>query len=97
MQAIKDLIPEVLNHLKDPLAINRGQLVRDWGSLAGEKIAAHTKPTLSPRGDLCIWVDQATLAFELSQKYRMILLKRTQAMLGEENVKTIRFLVGQIR
>ena len=97
MEAIKTLLPAVLAGLQSPELALRSKLISEWPAIAGQKIAGHTKPTLSGTGDLWVWVDQSTLAFELNQKYRKSLLKRAQAVLGEEAVKSIRFRVGQLR
>ncbi len=97
MQLVKDLLTAVLKKLESPVVVNRSRLVDEWPGIAGSKIAPHTKPTLSETGELCVWVDQSSLAFELNQRYRQSLLKRAQAVLGEQTVKTIRFRVGQLR
>lgn len=97
MLAIREILPGVLSNLKTPIGSVRGQLVDQWPSIVSPKIAMHTRPTLAPSGELCVWVDQATLAFELNQKYRTTILKRTQAALGEDAVKSIRFRIGQLR
>lgn len=96
MQAIKDLLPGVLASLQTPEKKDRSRLVSEWPSVAGPKIASHTKPTLR-NGALCVWVDQSALAYELSQKYKASILKRAQMALGETTIKTVRFYVGQIR
>ena len=97
MQAIKELLPAVLAGLQSPEHALRSRLVSEWPAIAGDKIAAHTRPTLNASGELWIWVDQSTLAFELNQRYKGSLLKRTQAVLGEEAVRSVRFRVGQLR
>jgi hypothetical protein len=97
MEQIKDLLAGVLRELQDPEKLKRGKLINAWPSIAGPKLAPHTKPVLSERGDLFVWVDQSSLAYEINQKYRVSLLKRTQAVLGEEAVKAIRVKVGQLR
>ena len=97
MQAIKELLAGVIANLQTPEKQTRTKLVSEWASMAGPKIAAHTKPTLLRNGELCVWVDQAALAYELSQKYRQSLLKRAQMTLGETTIKSIRFYVGQLR
>lgn len=97
IQPLKNVLPQVLEKLQSPEARTRTKLVMEWPQMAGTKIAAHTKPTLSTAGELRVWVDQPTLAYELSQKYRAAILKRAQACLGEEQIKSIRFYVGQIR
>lgn len=97
MDQIKDLLAGVMRELQDPEKKKRTKLVNSWASIAGPKLAPHTKPTLSERGDLYVWVDQSSLAFEINQKYRGSLLKRAQAVLGDDAVKTIRIKVGQLR
>ena len=97
MQAIKELLPSVLANLQTPERQTRSRLISEWSSVAGPKIATHTKPTLLPNGELCVWVDQSALAYELSQKYKSSILKRAQMALGERAIKAVRFYVGQIR
>lgn len=97
MQLLKDLIPSVLKSLQHPELLRRTELTSQWAAIAGPKIAPHTKPMLKNNGDLFVWVDQSVLAYELNQKYRQALLKRVQAILGEETVKAIHFRVGQLR
>lgn len=96
MQTIKEVLPGVLQELQKPEKTKHQRLIRHWMTIAGPKIAPHTKPSLGKREKLFVWVDQSTLAFELNQKYKQVLLKRVQAVLGEENVKSIFFRVGQI-
>lgn len=97
MYNIKDVLSGVLSSLQDPEKKKKSRLQSSWTEIAGPKIAPHTRPWLGREGRLTVWVDQSTLAFELSQKYRQSLLKRTQAVLGEDEVKSIYFRVGQIR
>ena len=97
MQSIKDVIPDVLKIFERAESSDRNRLWNQWPTIAGPKIAPHTKPSLGQNGQLFIWVDQSTLAFELNQRYGPSLLKRAQVALGEKKVKSIRFLVGQLR
>ena len=97
MQAIKDIVSTVLIRLQNPEALQRTQLISQWPAIAGPRLAPHTKPALGREGKLWVWVDQSALAFELNQKYRPSLLKRTQAVLGEEAVKSVHVRVGQLR
>ena len=97
MQSLKDLIPQALSGLIKPEHKNRTRLIQEWGSIAGAKVAIHTKPTLGKNGELTVWVDQSTLAFELNQNHKPSILKRAQAVLGEKTVTSVRFFVGQLR
>lgn len=95
MERIKNILPTVIRGMESPEKQTRGRLVAEWPSIAGEKLAPHTKPQLSQKGILYIHTDESVLAFEISQRYRQSLLKRAQAVLGEEAVKEVRVLVGK--
>ena len=97
MQAIKEIIPNVLQNLQTPALTRRGSLTRQWPAIVGAKIASHTRPLLDEEGRLCVWVDQASLAFELNQKYRPTLLKRVQTTLGDETIQSVQIRIGQLR
>lgn len=97
MENLREILPQVLRSLQEPEKQNRILLLDKWESIVGSKIAAHTRPTLSQKGDLCVWADQSVLAYEISQKYRQTILKRAQAVLGEKTVKEVFVRVGQLR
>ncbi len=97
MENLREILPQVLRSLQEPEKQNRILLLDKWESIVGSKIAAHTRPTLNQKGDLCVWADQSVLAYEISQKYRQTILKRAQAVLGEKTVKAVYVRVGQLR
>ena len=97
MEAIKGVISAVIGSLQSGEFSKRQRLSKEWPSIAGPKISPHTRPTISKQGEVCVWVDGSALAYELHQKYKASLLKRIQAVLGEEEVKGIRIRVGQLR
>ena len=97
MQAIKNIIFSVLSDLQTPELMQRNRLATKWPEIVGPKLAQHTQPSLGQHGQLHVWVNQSTLAFEVNQRYKMSILKRAQAELGEEAVKTVRVYVGQPR
>lgn len=95
-QPLKPVLDQLLSKLKDPLHQKRAALVESWPQVIGNRFAKHTKPRLSADGKLTVWVDDSTLAFELSQRYKPVLLKRLGNQLGGEWIKEIRFFVGDI-
>jgi predicted nucleic acid-binding Zn ribbon protein len=97
MDAIADVLKRVIGNLSSPVKQRQILLAEKWPAIAGERVAAHTKPALGKDGKLWIWVDQSALAFELSRRYAPALLKRVQAELGSETVKRLVFRVGQLR
>jgi len=97
METLKDVLPTVLSRLQDPETLKKNQLFNQWPDVVGQKIAAHSKPSISKAGHLFVWVDQSALAFELNQKYRPTILKRAQAIMGSGAIKAVHVRVGQLR
>lgn len=97
MDSIKNVLPAVIQNMELARTSDRSTIWNKWPAIAGEKISKHTKPSLTDQGMLYVWVDDSSLAFELSQKYKNAILKRAQAVLGEDKVKAVKFLVGQLR
>ena len=97
MEAIKDVVSSVLSHLQNQESSVKQRLWNEWPTIVGPRIAPHTRPSLGENGTLYVWVNQSTLAFELNQKYKQTILKRVQASLGESQVHTVIFRVGQLR
>jgi len=95
MDQIKNILPAVIRGFEKPETKARSKLIDAWPSIAGVRLTPHTKPQLSAKGVLYIYTDEPVLAFEINQKYRLSLLKRAQAVLGEETVKIIKVLVGK--
>ncbi|OGW72250.1 MAG: hypothetical protein A2Y02_01970 [Omnitrophica bacterium GWA2_52_12] len=97
MDPLKDILTGIFKDLTSQQKSERGRLMEKWPEIAGAKIAPHTKPAFGKKGEVVIWADQAALAFELKQRYYAVLLKRIQNALGNEDIQTLRFYVGQIR
>lgn len=97
MDEISKIIDGLMGALADPASKKKGELLDKWPAIIGEKWSAHTKPVFGKKGELIVWVDQSALAFELRQRYQQALLARAQAALGDAEIKSLRFLVGQIR
>lgn len=95
MDDIRSILPKVIRGFEDPEKQKRSLLIDSWAGIAGEKLTKKTRPQLSSKGILYIHAKDSVLAFEISQRYRQSLLKRAQAVLGEEAVKEIRVLVGK--
>ena len=95
MDDIRSILPKIIKGFEDPEKQRRSLLVDSWPSIAGERLTKQTRPQLSSKGILYVHVNDSVLAFEVSQRYRQSLLKRTQAVLGEEAVREVRILVGK--
>jgi len=96
MENIKNILNTVFEKLTQEEVQEKTKLLKEWPVIAGEKLENKTKPHLTARGTLWVSVVDSALAYEVSQKHKMSLLKRTQAVLGEEKVKEIKVRVGQI-
>lgn len=96
-EPLKPILERLFSELNKPEQQNCSRLTDSWPEIAGEFVAQHTKPRFAQGGKVTVWVDDSTLAFELTQRYKPTLLKRLQNEFGEERVKDIRFFVGQLR
>ena len=94
---LKPILESLFTHLTDPGQSRKAVLVDRWPKIAGEQFSKHTKPRFADDGSVSVWVDDSTLAFELSRRYKPLFLKRLKNEFGEEHVKDIRFFVGEIR
>ena len=64
-----------------------------WGSLAGELVSKQTEPVSLRKGCLTLRVLQPAMRYHLEQ-LKPGLLRKLQAELGEENVKSLRLTIG---
>lgn len=93
---LKPVLNSIFLRLSNPENQKKAQLTDCWPKIAGQQFSQHTKPLFQKDGKVTVWVDDSTLAFELSQKYKPLLLKRLKNQFGEEEIKDVRFLVGEI-
>ena len=93
---LKQALNSIFLRLTNPENQKKSLLTDCWPRIAGSQFSKHTKPLFQKDGKVTVWVDDSTLAFELSQRYKPLLLKRLRNQFGEEEVKDIRFLVGEI-
>lgn len=94
MGPLAPIIHTLLEAFTEGVKERRSTLQTRWPEIAGNTFGSHTRPRLKAGGTLCVWVDDSSLAYELSQKYGGTILKRAQNVLGEETVKKIIFRVG---
>jgi len=97
MGPLAPIIDSVLEELGRGVKEKRSFLQTAWPKILGPSLGARSRPSLRDDGTLCVWVDDSTLAYELSQRYQGTLLKRVEAAFGEGVVKRIVFRVGSIR
>ena len=94
---IKQVLNSIFLRLTNPESQKKSSLVDNWSKVAGSQFSKHTKPQFSRDGKITVWVDDSTLAFELSRRYKPTILKRLQNEFGEEEVEDVKFLVGKPR
>ena len=90
------ILDNLLTRLKDPEQSRKTALMDLWPKIAGP-FSERTKARFTSGGEVVVWVNDSTLAFELSQRYKPALLKRLRNQFGENEIKDIRFFVGEIR
>lgn len=69
------------------------QVKAAWSTLAGELIAKQTEPVSIRKGCLTLKVLQPAMRFHLEQ-LKPGLLRKLQAELGEEHLKSLRLTIG---
>ncbi len=94
---LKSIVCNVLSRLTSGEPQKRSDLTSLWPSIAGEVLSERTKPRFGRDSCVVVWVDDSTLAFELSQRHKPVLLKRLQNQFGLDEVKDIKFFVGEAR
>jgi predicted nucleic acid-binding Zn ribbon protein len=97
IKPLADTIKSVLTQLSCADTQKKSILLSLWPSIIGTKYARNTKPRFSNEKTVIVWVDDSTLAFELSRRYKPTILKRLQNQFGEDEIQNIRFLVGELR
>jgi len=94
---LTSVLKEVFKNLDNPVRQERARLVGCWPQIVGRFFSEHTKPQFSNHSRVTVWVDDSAAAYELSQRYKQTILKRLQNEFGEEKVKDVRFIVGELR
>ena len=94
---MKAILNRLFSKLSEPAQEKRSRLISCWDEIVGSGFSKRTKPRFAPNGNITVWVDDSTLAFELSRRYKAVLLKRLRNQFGEDEVKDIKFFVGQLR
>lgn len=88
-------VEELLGNLGIPAVRSLVVLSRKWAEICGELLAGRTSPAELRNGTLAVLVANHSWAQEL-QFSRPILLERIRAILGQDSVTDIRFVVGQM-
>lgn len=94
---LKPILESLFASFQNPERREKTALVDCWPDVVGNQISKHTQPRFAAGGTVTVWVDDSTLAFELNQRYKPVLLKRLRNQFGEGRVKDIRFFVGELR
>ncbi len=95
MESVGNILQETIKKLlQDPEKKEKSLLENSWKDIAGEKFYKITTAKIL-KEVLYVFAKDSVLAYEISQKYRPSLLKRAQAVMGEEKVKSVRVLVGK--
>lgn len=96
IKPLEPVLKKLIASLEHPAQHKKSVLVDCWPKMVGNRFSEHTKARFSPDGKVTVWVDDSTLAFELSQRYKPVLLKRLRNQFGEDQVRDIRFFVGEL-
>lgn len=93
---LKQTLDAIFNRLSEPDNLRKRGLTDQWPDIVGGYFSKHTKPKFIQGEKIAVVVDDSVIAFELSQRYKPCILKRLQNQFGEEKVKDVRFVVGDL-
>ena len=96
MQHVKEILSNLISDLDKKRKKEPVRVFEIWNAIAGENIAAHTKPYELKRRILFVMVDDSTWAYELNQRYKEELIKKLNDKLGNEAIRDIRIRIGDI-
>lgn len=94
-EGIKGIIGKVISRLEKRGPDKKEKTLKAWHKTAGEPAAAHSRPVSIKRKIITIEVDSSTWLYNLSLRKGSI-LKALQAELKEEEIKSIRFRMGDV-
>jgi predicted nucleic acid-binding Zn ribbon protein len=92
-EAVSNVLSRWLGRQQIQAELCQYALWTKWDEIAGERLAARTRPTSLRDGQLTLVVASSAWLNELSF-LRGELVRRINEVLGREEVKTIRFLAG---
>lgn len=95
-QPLNSALKNIFRDLSNGPKAQNTRLVDKWNQVVGENVAKKTTPRFQNSG-VVVWVENSSLACELSQVYSAAILKRLQNEFGENEVKKIWFRVGDPR
>jgi predicted nucleic acid-binding Zn ribbon protein len=95
---ISSVLSEVWKNLKIKDKLEVAKIWENWAELAGEDLAAHTKPSeLNEEGKLFVNVISPTWADYLNRFKKDEILKKINGSLGREIVREIFFSIGSLK
>jgi hypothetical protein len=83
---LASILNGLLARMHTPEQNKKAVLLELWPKIAG-RFSEHTKPRFGSNGQVIVWVDDSTMAFELSRRYKPALLKRLTNQLWGNFVK----------
>ena len=93
-QAVSDIMPKVLTHLRMDRRRGEAEIVRVWNHLLDPTVTAHAQPTGINKGTLFVTVDHSIWLDEIVRYRRKEILDRLQHSFGREMIARISFRVG---
>jgi predicted nucleic acid-binding Zn ribbon protein len=93
---IKGIIGKVIGKLEKKGPGKREKVLNAWRKIAGQAAAGHSRPVSVKRKIITIEVDSSTWLYSLSLKKGSILKALRPELKDEEDIKDIRFRIGDV-
>jgi len=95
VEDIKGILDKVIGGIETKSRGKKEKILNAWQGIVGEAAASHSRPAGIRRKVLTIEVDSSTWFYSLSLKKKAI-LEDINRELGKDNIKDIRFRMGDI-
>jgi len=92
-EKIADIIPALMKSLGLAEQHWLGMLEEEWGKIAGEAVAKHTRPGRVEKKKLTVFVDNSVWLNELSRYGRQQLLQNLQKRFGSGKIVSVSFVL----
>lgn len=89
------LLPQILKRIGAEMEPWLSALEREWPTLVGESVAAHTRPGRIVDGTLIIYVDHSIWLQELSRGGKTLIMNKLRQRFGQTRVRDLLLRIDQ--
>lgn len=88
------VLERVMKNLGLKRRLKEARIALEWETIAGKKIAAHSRPSAVRQGILLVNVDSSVWLAELSTFFKETLLRKVRDEMADSDIRDIYFRLG---